>query len=306
MPYIRGGRAELLAPGLNRFTFDRLRERPIQFTRFTQVRTSTRAWEDSFEMGGFGPLAKKGELGPTMLDEPYKIPGARFIHDSFALAFLASEEMQEDEQYGTITKLAGALGRSSRITQELYGHDVLNNGFTTTKYVGRDGKALFATDHPLQGTSSATYANRPTVAVDLSEAALEAAIASYDNMVDERNITTEMKPAILLVTPSDRFMAMRLLQSAGLPGTSFTSQPNDINPLQGEGISIMVDNWLTDTDAWFLLAPPSESPLIWYWRKQPDTKTWDDEDADGTFHKIKQRHSVGIDDWCGAYGSPGA
>ena len=35
-------------------------------------------------------------------------------------------------------------------------------------------------------------------------------------------------------------------------------------------------------------------------------KTWDDDNADGTFHKIKQRHATGFDDWRGAYGSPGA
>jgi len=305
MPYIRGGRAALLAPGLNRFTFNRLRERPPQYNRYTQVRTSTSAFEDSFEMGGFGPLAKKGELSPTLLDEPLTIPGARFIHDSFALGFLNSEEMLQDDKYNTIAQLAGSLGRSARITAELYGHDVLNNGFSTAKYVGRDGKALFATDHPLVG-SGGTYANRPSVAVDLSEAAIEAAIASYDNMVDDRGITTELKPAILLVHPNDRMLAKRLLQSAGLPGTSFTSQPNDINPLTDEGLTLMTSNWLTDTDAWFLLAPPSDSPLIFYWRMQPDTKTWDDDNADGTYHKIKQRHSTGFNDWRGAYGSPGA
>jgi hypothetical protein len=305
MPFIRGGRAELLAPGLNRFTFNRLRERASQFARYTQVRTSTRAYEDSFEMGGFGPLAKKGELSPTMLDEPLKIPGARFVHDSFALGFLASEEMQQDEQYGVINSLSGSLGRSSRITTELYGHDVLNNGFSTAKYTGRDGKALFATDHTLYGSTS-TASNRPTTPVDLSEAALEAAIASFDNMVDDRGITTELRPAILLVTPGDRMLAKRLLQSAGLPGTSFSSQPNDINPLADEGLTLMVSNWLTDTDAWFLITNAADSPLIFYWRMQPDTKTWDDDNADGTFHKIKQRHSVGIDDWRGIYGSPGA
>jgi len=301
MPFIRGGNAEYLAPGLNRFTFRKLRERPSQFARYVRVESSTRAYEDFFDASGFGPLAKKGELAPTMLDEPIKIPGVRIVHDSFALGFLASEEMQQDEQYGVIAKLAGDLGRSARVTTELYGHDVLNHGFDTTRYVGRDGKALFATDHPIQGTGG-TYANRPTVAVDLSEAALEAGIASFDGMVDERGITTELSPALLVITPGDRMLAKRLLQSAGLPGGNF----NDVNPLYDEGLQVVVSNWLTDTDAWFLLAPASDSPIVFFWRQRPDTKTWDDDNADGTYHKIKQRHSTGFNDWRGAYGSPGA
>jgi hypothetical protein len=252
-------------------------------------------------MSGFGPLAKKGELSPTMLDEPLKLGGVRFIPDSFALGFLVSEEMRDDEQYGVVNDLAGALGRSARITAELYGHDVLNNGFSATKYAGRDGKALFATDHPLLGTGG-TYANRPTVAVDISEAALEAAIASFDNMVDDRGITTEVRATMLLTTPNDRMLVKRILFSNGMPGTN----NNDVNPLYDEGINPVTSHWLTDPDAWFLLAPGSESPIKFYWRKRPDTKTWDDDNADGTYHKIKQRHATGFDDWRNAYGSPGA
>lgn len=301
MPFVRGGWAEFLAPGLNFATFTRLRERPEQYSRYVQVKGSTRAFEDTFAMTAFGPLAKKAELAPTMLDEPIKLGGVRFIHDSFALGFLDSEEMREDEQYGVANDLAGALGRSARITAELYGHDVLNNGFSAAKYVGRDGLALFSTVHPLRGTGGTT-GNTPAVAVDLSEAGIEAGIASFDNMVDDRGITSEKQARILLVTPNDRMLAKRLLNSAGMPGGNL----NDINPLADEGITLMVSNWLTDPDAWFLLTEPSESPIIFFWRKRPDTKTWDDDNADGTYHKIKQRHSTGFDDWRGAYGSPGA
>lgn len=301
MPFVRGGWAEYLAPGLNLRTFTRLRERAEQYRRYNQVLTSTRAYEDTFSSTGFGPLAKKAELASTMLDEPIKLGGVRFIHESFALGFLNSEEMREDEQYGIMNDLAGGLGRSARITAELYGHDVLNNGFSAAKYVGRDGFALFSTVHPLRGTGG-TYGNTPTVAIDISEAGIEAAIATFDNMVDDRGITSEKSARIVLVTPGDRMLAKRLLNSAGMPGTN----NNDINPLADEGLTLMVSNWLTDPDAWFVLPAPEESPLIFYWRKAADTKTWDDDNADGTYHKIKQRHSVGFDDWRGIWGSPGA
>lgn len=301
MPMVRGQWAELLAGGLNNFTFQKLRERPEQYRRYTDVQNSRKAYEDDFDMGGLGPLYKKSELGPTLLDEPIKLGGIRFIHDTFALGFAVSKEMRDDDQYGVVNRLAGSLGRSSRITTELYGHDVLNNGFNTTKYAGRDGKALFATDHPIQGTGG-TYANKPTVDVDLSEAALEAGIAAFDFMTDERGITTEVRPRVLLISPENRMLAKRLLNSAGFPGTN----NNDINPLVDEGLTVVVSNWLTDRDAWFLLAGPEESGLKFYWREMPDTSTWDDENADATFHKIRQRHSVGFTDWRFAYGSTGA
>jgi phage major head subunit gpT-like protein len=301
MPIMRGQYAELLGPGVVRMTFMRLRERAEQYRRYNRVENSQRAYEDDFEIGGFGPMIKKSELGQTILDEPTKLGGVRYVHDTFALGFAISQEMRDDDQYGVIGRLAGALGRSSRITTELYGHDVLNNGFTSTKYVGRDGLALFSTAHPLQGIGG-TYANKPAVDVDLSEAAIEAAISAFDNVTDERGIPAEIIPRVLLVNPGDRLMARRILQSAGMPGTN----NNDINPLIEENLTVMVSNWLTDKDSWYLLAAPEDTSLLFWWREMPDTKTWDDDDADATFHKIRQRHSVGFSDWRGTYGSQGA
>lgn len=300
MPIVRGQMAFLLAPGLNLETFGRYRDRPEEYRRIVNVQDSRRAYEESMGISGLGPLAKKGELETTILDEPLKLGGVRWIHDTFALGFAISKEMLDDDQYGVMKQLAGQLGRSSRFTSELFGHDVYNNGFTTAKYVGRDGKALFATDHPIVGTGG-TFANRPLVDVDLSEAAIEAAIQSFDNMTDDRGMPIDIAPQTLLVSPENEMLARRLLQSAGMPGTN----NNDINPIQGR-LTIVVSHYLVDKDAWFVLGPPGDIGIKFYWREMPDTKTWDDDDADATFHKIRQRHSVGFDDPRGVYGSPGA
>ncbi len=300
MPIVRGQLAFLLAPGLNLATYGRYRERPEQYRRYVNVQNSSRAYEESMAISGLGPLAKKGELETTILDEPIKLGGVRWIHDTFALGFAISKEMMDDDQYGAMRDLAGQLGKSSRFTSELYGHDVYNNGFSTAKYIGRDGKALFATDHPIQGTGGVA-ANRPAVDVDLSQAALEAAIQSFSNQVDDRGMPIDMQPVTLLVSPENEFIAARLLQSAGLPGGA----NNDINPIQGR-LNIVVSHYIVDKDAWFVLAAKEDLGVRFYWREMPDTKTWDDDDADAVFHKIRQRHSVGFDDWRGTYGSQGA
>lgn len=299
-PIVRGQMAFLLAPGLNLMTYGRYRERPEEYRRYVNVKDSARAYEESQAISGLGPLAKKGELETTILDEPIKLGGVRWIHDTFALGFAISKEMMDDDQYGAMRDLAGQLGKSSRFTAELYGHDVFNNGFTTAKYVGRDGKALFAVDHPVQGTGG-IYANRPAVDVDISEAAIEAAIQAYDNQIDDRGMPIDMQPAVLLISPENEFLAARLLNSALFPGTN----NNDINPIQGR-LRPVVSHYLVDKDAWFVLTDPSDLGIKMYWREMPDTKTWDDDDADAVFHKIRQRHSIGFDDWRGTYASQGA
>lgn len=303
MPVVRGEHAENLAPGLNFRTFNAYREKPEIFPRIVNVRNSNRAYEEDFALAGFGPLAEKGELETTILDDPIKLGGVRFVHKSFALGFVISEEMRMDDQYNLASDLSAALGKSARYTAELYGHDVYNNGFSTAVYTGRDGKALFATDHPTYGGAGGTAANRPTVDVDLDEAALEAAWTNFQTQVDDRAMPIDIMPEVLLVHPSQVMAARRLLESASL--NAYGSNPGEINPLQGM-LRIVSSPYLTDLDAWFLLGPASEIDVRFYWRMRPDTKTWDDDDADATIHKIKQRHSTGFGDWRGTYGSQGA
>lgn len=301
MPVARGQWAELLAPGLNMKTFNSYRQHPEMYRRILNVKDSKKAYEDDYRIAGFGPLLEKSELGTTIMDEPLKIGGTRIHNKTYALGFAISKEMRDDSQYAEILALAEELGRSSYWTTELYGHDVYNNAFSATKYAVRDGKALCATDHPIQGNGT-TMGNRPAVDADFSEAALEAALLAFERQVNERGMPILMKPSTLLHTPNDRMIVKRILQSAGMPG----GNNNDINPVADEGITPISDPWLTDTDAWFLLAPTSELDVYFYWREMPDTVTWDDNDADATFHKIRQRHSTGARDWRGVYGSPGA
>lgn len=300
MPVTRGTIAELLAPGLNMRTFNAYREKARIYDRVNNVLSSSKAFEEDWAMTGFGPLAPKGELEPTALDMPIKLGGVRFIHETFALGFLISLEMQEDNQYGIMQTLAAALGRSARYTEELWGHDVWNNAFTSTRYVGRDGEPLISTTHPVAGTGG-TASNRPAVDTDLSQAALEAAWGNFQLQVDDRGMPIDLTPAVLFVHPSNVLFARRLLESAGYPG----GNNNDINPIQGM-LMVVSSPFLTDPDAWFILAPGNEIDVRFYWRRRMDTKTWDDDNADGTYHKVSQRHSVGFGDWRGVYGSPGA
>lgn len=281
-------------------TFTKYREKAEIYRMFNNVKDSTKAFEDDFAYTGFGPLAPKGELESTILDEPVKLGGVRIIHKTFALGFEISQELREDDQYNIMGDLASDLGRSSRFTAELYGHDVLNNAFTTTKYAGRDGLALISLVHPVKSTGG-VLSNKANPDTDLSQAALEAAWGNYQSQIADNGMPIDMQPGVLLIHPDNALLARRLLQSSGLPGGNF----NDINPLADLGIRIVATPYLTDKDSWFLTAAPSETDILFYWRRKPDTRTWDDDDAEGTIHKISQRHSVGFRDWRGVYGSPG-
>lgn len=301
MPIVRGQWAENLAPALVPMTVRGYDEMPEQYSRIMKVLTDTSAWVDDRPVDPtFGPLQPKGELETTLLDEPVKMPGKRIVHGTFALGYLISREAVADDKVGLFAQLAPGLGRSAKMTAELYGHDVLNNAFSSTKYTGRDGLALLATNHPLYGPSGGTAANRPSVDTDISQSALEAALTAYRRQVDERGYPIMSVPRILLITPEQEFIVKRLLESPLEAG----SNTNNLNVLKDRGLTVVIDDWLTDPDAWFLLG--ARADLRFYWRQRMETYTWDDLNAGGTFHKVDQRHSTGFGDWRESYGSPGA
>jgi phage major head subunit gpT-like protein len=305
MPHVRGEYAELLAPVLNLRTFEAYRRKPELYRQINNVRNSSRAYEDDFAMTGFGPLSEQGELQPTQLDEIIKLGGVRFFHKKYSLGFVISEEMRDDGNFDLFSTMAGALGVSSRHTVELFGHDVYNHAFDTDRYIGRDGEALISDSHPIPGTGD-TISNMPTVNTDLSQAALEEAWADFYEQVDDRGIPIDLSPATLFVHPRQFKFAQQLLESSSVVTVGAVSTINSgiINPMEG-WVTPFTSPYLIDPDAWFLLAPSSDIDVRFYWRKQMDTKTWDDDDADGTIHKVKQRHSNGFGDWRGVYGSPG-
>ena len=57
---------------------------------------------------------------------------------------------------------------------------------------------------------------------------------------------------------------MKLVKSDLDPESAY----NAINPLSSEGLTVVVNRFLTDADSWFLIG--SQNPIELYWRKKPN------------------------------------
>jgi hypothetical protein len=291
---------------MNWRTFEAYRRKAEIYRRVNKVLSSSRAYEDDFALTGFGVLSEQAELTPTQLDEIIKLGGVRFFHKKYSLGFIISEELREDGQnIDLFGNMSAALGVSSRHTVEIFGHDVYNNAFDTSRYIGRDGQPLISAVHPVPGTGG-TASNTPAVQTDISQSAFEEAWADFYSQVDDRGIPIDLMPVTLFVHPRQFKFAQQILESSSvvMVGTVTTVNQGIINPIEG-WVQPYTSPYLVDEDAWFLLAGTDEIDVRFYWRKPMDTKTWDDDDADGTIHKVKQRHSNGFGDWRGTYGSIG-
>ena len=186
-------------------------------------------------------------------------------------------------------------------TKQTKAASVLNNGFNTN-FLGGDGKPLFATDHPL--VSGGTNSNRPAVAADLNETSLEDAVIQIAGWTDERGLLIAAKPRKLVIAPANQFVATRILDTELRVGTA----DNDLNALRTNGSipeGYTVNNFLTDTDAWFLCTDVPNG-MKYFVRTPMSTSMDGDFETGNVRYKARERYSFGFSDPLGMYGSPGA
>jgi hypothetical protein len=156
--------------------------------------------------------------------------------------------------------------------------------------------------HPLVG-GGVNY-NSPTTGVDLNETSLENATIQIAAWVDERNLLIAAKPVKLIIPPSLMFVAKRLLDTELRVGTA----DNDINALKQLGTvsgGYTVNNFLTDTNAWFLTTDVPNG-LKHFERSALQTSMDGDFDTGNVRYKARERYSFGWSDPLGIWGSSGS
>jgi phage major head subunit gpT-like protein len=243
----------------------------------------------------------KNEGAAIAYDSAQEAWTARYTHETIAMGFSITEEAIEDNLYDSLSaRYTKALARAMAYTKQVKAAAILNNAFSGTTY--GDGKVLCATDHPL--VDGGTNSNRPTVAADLNETSLEAAVIQIAAWTDERGLLIAAKPRKLIIPPALQFVATRLLETEGRVGTA----DNDLNALRNNGAipgGYAINHFLTDTNAWFLLTDVPNG-LKHFVRTPMQTSMDADFDTGNSRYKARERYSFGVSDPLGIFGSPGA
>jgi hypothetical protein len=288
-----------LAPGLRKILFDSYAEKPRQGQKLVNMQKMDRAWIDDANMAGFGPLLEKPEGGRVLYQDPMPGRSKRYVAATWGLGFRITEEMQEDAMYGFVaSKFARALGRSVRYNFEVVSHSILNNAFNTAFNGFETGVSLISTAHT--NIRGGTQSNRPAVDADLSLTTLQAAIEAFRGWQTEEGMPMMSTPKYLVVGPANMWIAGVLLGATLLPGGNF----NDPNLLKNLGLTLIVDDYLTDPDSWYLIG--DEHDMNYFDRRMPKFSNSDDFDSGDMKFKVTRRNAAGFGDWRGVYGSPGA
>ena len=298
-------RAQLLKellPGLNALFGLEYATYGEQHKEIYDTETSERSFEEETKLSGFSAAPVKNEGSAMAYDNAQEAFTARYTHETIALGFSLTEEAIEDNLYDSLSgRYTKALARAMAYTKQVKAANVLNNGFNSA-FAGGDGVALFSTAHPL--VSGGVNSNTPATQADLNETSLENAVIQIAAWTDERGLLIAAKPTKLIVPPSLQFVATRLLETELRVGTT----DNDINAIKNNGSipgGYTVNNYLTDTNAWFLCTDVPNG-MKHFVRTPMSTGMDGDFDTGNVRYKARERYSFGFSDPLGMFGSQGA
>ena len=289
---------DLLLPGL-RGVEGKYEQIPSQYDKIFTKHESKMALERTAEMRFLGLAQLKTEGGQTAFDNS---AGERYVynqeHTEIALGYAITRKAIDDNLYKT-QFMPSNLGliESFQQTKEIYGANILNTATTYNASIGGDGKALVATDHPIDGS---TVSNSATV--ELNESTLlNAMIAVRTNFKDQAGLKVFARARKLIVPTALEPVAIRLTKTELRPGTA----DNDVNAIMmtsgGLPESYMVSDFLTSSSAWFLLT--NIDGLSYMERVKFESDMQVDFVTDNLLVKGYERYSFGYYNWRSIYGS---
>ena len=225
-----------------------------------------------------------------------------FLHTEFGLAFEVTITAQEDDRHDVLSDYAKWLMFSMNVVYEKRAALLFNNGFGGEQ--SPDGVSIFNSAHPLKGGGTAR--NILSTASDLSWTSLQTALTDWqrETKFESGQFMQPAENLILYVPPELEFTAHRLIASTGLPG----SADNDVNAIKAlRNIKVVKNVYLTDTDAWFLLAANKTHGFCSYTRVSISMLPgMTNVETRNRHYPIRGRQSWGCKWWQGAFGTDGA
>ncbi len=284
-------------PALDEIFFDHLEQAEDPRAKLFNMESTDREIVQKASVTSLGLFNQISEAQQAPKDNFNQSYNKTYTVFKYAKAIGISDEMISDDRYDMISKMVKSLAKSARETQLVAAMNIFNNSFASE--TSWDGVAIISASHP---TEVGNQSNIQTAA-DLSYSSLATAEQQFRQFTDNRGKKLLLKPKILLVSESDRQNALEIVQSPYKAGTA----NNNINALGADGgLTVISSPYLSDSDAWFLLADPMDHGLRIVDRQSLNTKMDEDVLAGVLYYKAQYRQALGCDEWRGIVGNQGA
>ena len=219
------------------------------------------------KMGGFGTLNPIADGGKVQYGEALTPVTKRYDFDTRGLAYVITRKLWENDEYGEVRRLEGALKRSTDDDIETFAFGLINNARNTTISTGFDGLALSSLAHTrLDG--GATQANQASTALSL--ASVKDGVTAFRKFKDDRGRPYNSRPNQLLIPVDLEYTAEEIIGSPDRPDTANRA----VNALRKDRLSWKSSIRITSTTFWALLGARHDMNLLW--RNRPVTSSMED------------------------------
>ena len=295
-----GNHPKALWPGIKAIWGRQYDEHKTEYTDLFDVDTSDQAYEEDFEVTGFGLAPMKPQGDGVQFDSETQGTVSRFVHVAYALGYIVTKEELDDNLYEQVSgRRSQALAFSMRQTKENVAANVYNKAFTGGA-TGGDGQQLCVATHP---TRSGSQSNLLTTAAELSEASIEAMIIQIMGAKNSRGLKINLMPKCLNVPRQSWFEANRILKSV-LQNDTANNSTNVLKATNALPEGIKVNHYFTSSTAWFIRTNAPRG-MICYNRKKAEFTKDNDFNTDNAKAKCYERYSMYWSDFRGIYGTPG-
>ena len=295
-----GSLPKLSWPGLQELFGVSYKQHPKIYTQLFDTVKSDKSYEEYVQVTGFGLAQYKPQGQSISYDSQQQGFTTRLTNAAYALGYIVTEEEIEDNLYPKISQSrTRSLAFSMLQAKEVNMHLIYNRAFTAG-YVGGDGVTLGNVAHP--NVSGGTYANKPAVDADLSEASYEDALIAIAGFADDKGLLINVQAKALIVPRQEWFNAARLTKSVYQPGTA----NNDVNATlalnsvpQGPIQSV----YLTAPHSWFIRTDAGGDGKGMIYQERTPVKFFQDNEFDTRNMKAgaMERYSGGWEDSRGLF-----
>ena len=286
--------------GIHMTIYQAWTERPsVGRDRIFNVHNSDQYREHQLTFGGIGIMDEKAEGADVDYTTPVEGYLQTFTHTVFAKGIRITAEQWGDDLYGIMEDSPAELGMAALATEEstLAGH--FNDGFGSSATTP-DGQPIFDAAHVRE--DGVTFQNQLSTAASLSTTSLEQCLIDFRDFRSGGGRRLSIKPKCLLIPPDLIFDAQRILNSSQSP----EDDTNAVQPINDLGLDLVVWDYLSDTNAFFVMADKKDHNFHLYDRENFTSSDIVDFDSGDVKFKGLFRQSSGVSDPRGAYGSPGA
>lgn len=298
---VRGAFNHLLRPGLRRDFRNAYEQFPEEYGMFLKVGGLDRAEEERVALSGLGRQVARGENMPITYVDPVQSDKYVYVDEEFALGFLISLKMFEDDQYGQMRDNSRWLARAARLTQEYNAGALLDDAFAGAVFTGLADEALCSTTHSLLN-GAGTWSNRLAGNTQLGVTGMQQAQELAEAQVDHQGDPMPMMADTLLVDRTDEQVAIQLTANQAEP---FTSDRNINSMREKRNFTYELLHFKTADGSWFY-QDKNLVDMHFLFRVKP--QTGDSQDDGGTLAMrfySRQRFLVYFFDPRGIIGSDG-